>query len=292
MPVTADAIAARSAQLLAHPNFAEARRIMVNRYLALYSDTPALNKLLIDGTKHVIIMFAICLAARQREDEPATWLTISKLQEVVSTYQVGSPGLVEAIVARMIDSGLMESVPAPVDRRKKLLVPTEALIAHDLDMLAALAAPCVVLGEHPAYAMALARDRRMQRAHRVVSVDAFGEALQMLMKHPEMMMIFHRDSGYMVLLSLLQSAQASRSGTLSSVPYQDVADRFGVSRSHVRNLVEDAEQAGLMRVDGPGGSGVELLPQLMETHDRYFADCMVIIERRFHEANALLENSR
>jgi len=156
----------------------------------------------------------------------------------------------------MTDSGLMASASAPLDRRTKLLVPTEALIAHDLDMLAALAAPCAVLGKHPAYELALACDRRMQRAHRVVSVDAFGEALQMMMRHPEMMMIFHRDSGYMVLLSLLQSALASSRGTVSSVPYQDIADRFGISRSHVRNLVEDAEKAGLMRIDGQGGSAL------------------------------------
>lgn len=280
--------AVRSAEILAHPRFTKARRTAVDSYLALYSGTPALNKLLIDGAKHVIIMFAICLAARQREEEPETWLTLTKLQEVVTAYQVGSPGLVESIVARMIDSGLMERVSAPRDQRKKLLVPTEALIAHDLDMLAALAQPCLVLGEHPSFGLAVARDRSLQKAHRIFSVDAFGQALQMLMRHPEMMLFFHRDSGYLVLLSLLQSAMTSSSGAISSVPFQEVGDRFGVSRTHVRNLVEDAERAGLMRVVAPGGSGVELLPALMKKHDRYFADCTVMIEQGFVEAYALV----
>jgi len=36
-------------------------------------------------------MFAICLAARQRDDESATWLTVCKLQDAVSTYQVAPP---------------------------------------------------------------------------------------------------------------------------------------------------------------------------------------------------------
>lgn len=283
-----DHIALRAAELLAHPRFGEARHIAMDSYLALYSGTPALNKLLIDGTKHVIIMFAICLAARQREEVPETWLTLAKLQEVVSAFQVGSPGLVETIVARMIDAGLMERVTAADDRRKKLLVPTEALIEHDLDMLAALAAPCVVLGEHPAFALARARDRGLQKAHRIFSVEAFGLAMQTLMKHPEMMLFFLRDAGYLVLISMLQSALASPSGTLSTVAYQDIADRFGVSRSHVRNLVEDAEQAGLMRVTDAGGAGVELLPLLMDKHDRYFADCTVLVEQAFVQAYDLI----
>ncbi len=279
-----DHIALRAADILAHPRFSEARNSAIDSYLALYSGTPAINKLLIDGTKHVIIMFAICLAARQREEAPETWLTLAKLQEVVSAYQVGSPGLVETIIARMIDAGLMERVTAADDRRKKLLVPTEALIEHDLDMLAALAAPCVVLGEHPAFAIARARDRELQKAHRIFSVEAFGLAMQTLMKHPEMMLFFLRDSGYLVLISMLQSALASPSGTLSTVAYQDIANRFGVSRSHVRNLVEDAEQAGLMRVTDAGGAAVELLPLLMDKHDQYFADCTVLVEQAFVQA--------
>lgn len=278
---TTEEFAARSAAILAHPRFADARQVAIDRYLALYSGTPALNKLLIDGSKYVVIMFAVCLAAGQREDEPDSWLTLSKLQDVVTALQAGSPGLVEAIVGRMIDSRLMETRSAPGDRRKKLLVPTEALIRHDLDMLAALAAPCTVLGNHPAFDLAMARDRDMQKACRIFSVGEFGRAFQTLMKHPEMMGFFQRDSGYLVLLAFLQSALASSAGLVSTVPYKDIAERFGVSRAHVRNMVEDAEAAGLMRTLEPGGAAVEVLPALMEKHDRYFADCTVLVEQSF-----------
>ncbi|MBX3579138.1 MAG: hypothetical protein KF723_18215 [Rhizobiaceae bacterium] len=278
---TPEEFAARSAAILAHPRFAEARQVAIDRYLALYSGTPALNKLLIDGSKHVVIMFAVCLAAGQREDEPETWLTLAKLQDVVSTLQVGSPGLVEAIVGRMIDSGLIATASAPRDRRKKLLVPTEALIRHDLDMLAAFAEPCTVLGSHPAFDLAMVRDRGMQRACRIFSVSEFARAFQTLMKHAEMMNFFQRDSGYLVLLAFLQSALSSPDGLISTVLYKDIAERFGVSRAHVRNMVEDAEAAGLMRTLEPGGAGVELLPDLMEKHDRYFADCTVLVEQSF-----------
>jgi len=276
-----EAFAARSAEILAHPRFAEARQVAIDRYLALYSWTPARNKLLIDGSKYVIINFAVCLAAAQREDDPRTWLTLAKLQDVVTGLQAGSPGLVQKIVGRMIDSGLIVVESAPGDRRKKRLVPTEALIEHDLDMLAALAEPCTVLGSHPAFDLAMARDRAMQAASRMFSVQAFGTAFQTLMKHPEMMMFFRRDSGYLVLLALMQSALSSPGETVSTVPYRAIAERFGVSRAHVRNLVEDAEAAGLMRSRAPGGAGVEILPALMATHDRYFADCSVLIENSF-----------
>ena len=70
-----------------------------------------------------------------------------------------------------------------------------------------------------------------------------------------------------------------------------IGDRFGVSRSHVRNIVEDAETAGLMRVVASGGAGVELLPAFMDKHDRYFADCTVIVEQRFMEADEMIRGS-
>lgn len=288
MTVLPAEFAERSAAILAHPRYAEARRAFIDGYLGLFSDKPALNKLLVEGSRHAIIMFAICLAAEQRDDDPETWLTLGRLQDVVVAHQVGSPGLVEALVSRMLDKGLLAARPAPGDRRKRLLAPTPAMLEHDLEIMTAQAAALVLLEPSAANRHAAARDPAFQRAYRVASVAAFGEAMAMMANHIEMVQLFlNRDSGYLVLLCLDASAAAARDGRTSTVPYREIADRFGISRAHVHNIVADAEAAGLLRVAAPGGGAVELLPRLDAMHDRLIADCMTILERRFAEAEAM-----
>lgn len=288
MTTSAPDLLERRNAILAHPRFAEARAMTIDGYLSLYSHQPALNKLLLEGSRHVIVMFAICLAAQQKDDDPKTWLTLARLKDIVVAHHVGSPGLVEAVVGRLQDSGLFETVPAPGDRRKKLLRPTEALLAHDRDMLAAQIAPCGLLGDTPGVDLAVARDPAFQKAHRIVAVAGFGEAILMMMSHQQMMTFFNRDSGYLVLISLLKAALSSPERLVASESYQEIADRFGISRTHVSNLVADGEALGLMRPETRGGTTVELAAELVRAHDAYLADCMVLIEKTCAKAAALL----
>ncbi|MGG2383028.1 hypothetical protein, partial [Salmonella enterica] len=86
--------------------------------------------------RYTVVVCALCLAARQRKDDPETWLTLGRLQDLVVSFQIGSPGFVEAIVARLRDLDLIEQRPVPGDQRKRLLVPTEALLTTDMAILA------------------------------------------------------------------------------------------------------------------------------------------------------------
>lgn len=269
MPTPIDAI-------LAHPRFAEARHSFIDGYLALYSGDPGLNKLLAEGARHVVITFAICLSAAQRDDDSITWLTLGKLQEVVAAHQVGSPGLVEAIVTRMLDRGLLTSTPAESDRRKRILAPTASLLAHDRDLIIAQARAAAMVLPSPALEQAVACSPEFQLAFRAAAVASFGAAMEMLMRHPAMMLFIARDSGQMALYAMLASARASPDGSMSTVPYSEIADRFGVSRTHIRDMVLEAEAAGLMLASKSSGTMVELLPPLQTATDRFLADAMLL----------------
>jgi hypothetical protein len=52
--------------------------------------------------------------------------------------------------------------------------------------------------------------------------------------------------------------------------YVRSAGRCG-TRTHVRDLLVTAEQAGLVRLHAPGGRRVEILPRLWSCHDRAIA---------------------
>lgn len=57
----------------------------------------------------------------------------------------------------------------------------------------------------------------------------------------------------------------------------EVADRFGVSRTHVRDLVTEAEAAGLLQ--SSGGSHLKVTSELWRLADTWIADCMDLFMR-------------
>src|SRR5262249_48311966 len=91
-----------------------------------------------------------------------------------------------------------------------------------------------------------------------------------------MMLFFNRAAGYPVIAALLQAAMRAGNDPHAAVPYGEVGDRFGVSRTHVRKLLIAAEEARLVKLHGRGGHGVEILPRLWSRHDRGIAAGMYL----------------
>ena len=82
-------------------------------------------------------------------------------------------------------------------------------------------------------------------------------------------------AGHVVSASLIQAAMAAHD-LHAAVPYGDVGERFGVSRTHVRKIVAEAQEAGLVRLHGRGGHQVEILPRFWTSYDRGLAVGMFI----------------
>ena len=100
-----------------------------------------------------------------------------------------------------------------------------------------------------------------------------------------MVLFLNRAAGYLVLASLLRAALLQHERKLGSVPFSDVGERYGVSRTHVRKLLVEAENAGLVKLHARGGKCVEILPRLLDSHDRGIANGMYIHDLAYLAAN-------
>jgi DNA-binding FadR family transcriptional regulator len=78
----------------------------------------------------------------------------------------------------------------------------------------------------------------------------------------------------MILIKMIQRAKIEGGAEPLKVSYSDLGGRFGVSRTHVRNLLEAAEKMGLVRLSKSSGPFVELLPPVLQAFDRLVADAM------------------
>lgn len=272
-------------EILAHPRFAEARNALLDAMLALYEHEPFLNRLLLEAGRNVMFNVIMCLHARYDESDPATWPTLSLLKQEMARFGLGSPRRIADLVSRLVKTGYLEQRPLARDRRIRILTPTEKMIAQDQDWLVSHYVPLQALYPDPGYGLIMQRDRAFQRAHRLVAASRFQFAVEVLARNPTMVQFMVREAGMMILIKLLQLAGPAKD-TAREISYLDIGARFGVSRTQVRKLLQDAEQEGLVRLSRGKGLHVQLMPALIEAFDRFIADTMEAHDLTYRLARA------
>ena len=117
----------------------------------------------------------------------------------------------------------------------------------------------------------MARDPAFQRAQRLIALNFSAKGAQIMADNPAVMRFMNRDAGVLVLIKLIQMSVAVSAKDLS---YTDIGARFGVSRTHVRMLLEEAARHGDVSLSGRGGRLVELQPSILQAFDRFVAAAM------------------
>jgi hypothetical protein len=160
---------------------------------------------------------------------------------------------VDDMIARFRQARYVESVVSPADNRVHILKPTERLIAHDCDHLAAYHRFLLDLYPGRGYEWTLGKDIRVQLAIRKALFYAMPQAMA-FMRHVPIMMFLARDAGYLAFLLVAQA---------------EFADSEGLS---FRNLFVEAEAAGYVRLGPKPSRPVEIMPGLRSAYDLFLAD--------------------
>lgn len=261
-------------EIRAHPRFAAARTAFVEAVLGLYEGDAILNRLLIEAARQITFNMIVSLYFRYDEDDRATWPTMRALKEQMTVFGLSSPRRIEDLVARLVDLGYLETLISMRDGRVRILTPTAKMIALDQDWLIAHHRPLQVMFPDPGYPEVIERDPVFQRAQRLVALGFSARGSQILAGNPDIMLFMNRDAGITILIKLVQMFDAAGGNAVEKLSYTDIGARFGVSRTHVRTLLQDAEQAGLVTLSGQGGRLVELKPAILRAFDRFLADAM------------------
>lgn len=260
-------------EILAHPRFRQSRDAMVDALLGLYEHEPFLNRLLMQVARNLLFTILMCLHARRDDDDPASLPTLRLLKQEMAVFGLASPRHIADLVSRLIETGYLEQVSWARDRRLRILQPTERMIEQDLNWLVSHYIPLQALYPDPGYGPIMRRDRSFHLAFRLVTASEFPRAAQLLARNPTMMLFMVREAGNMILVKLLQLAREDGE-TTGEVSYSDIGARFGVSRTQVRKLLEEAEAHGLVQLTRGRQHRVRLTPTFIETFDRFIADTM------------------
>jgi hypothetical protein len=261
--------------IVRHPNMAQARRLYIERFLALYDRDAFLARLLIETGRFLVYHVAVILGAAQEPERRETWLTVGRLKRELAVFGLASDRHIDQLVARLCAVGFMTSAPAEQDGRVRILQPTEKMLAHDRAWMAAHYAPLTVVCPHIDYGPVIRQEPSYQVANRRVAIPFLPFSGKWLALAPDLLLFFNRAAGHMISATLLHAAM-NAPDQHAAVPYADVGERFGVSRTHVRELLSAAQDIGLVRLQDRGGRRVEILPRLWRSYDLGLAAGMFV----------------
>lgn len=273
-------------QLFAHPRLPSARNAFIRAFLELYDDDPQIAHLLIEFGRFLVFYSALANFSAQDSKKPETWATVGRLKRRLQSFNATSVRQVDKLISDLRDAGFLEVVKPEQDGRLRIIKPTQQAMAHDREWLCAHYVPLAILFPDRDYSLVTSRDAAFQLIHRRRSLEFVPIATGLLSMPPEVMVFFRRPGGYMFLATLLAAAKDGQAGRHATVSYAEIGERFGYSRTHVRQVLTDAENAGLVRLHSRGGHDVEILQALWAGHDKGVAAGMCLHDMIYTRAAA------
>jgi hypothetical protein len=267
--------------IAAHPNFGAARAAYIRSVMDLYEGKPSEIELMLDGGRILVFGIVMCLWGAYRPEYRESWPTVSRVKASLALFGLVGSRQIDALLGRLAQTGYLTLDRTPGDARSRLVLPTPRMIEHDLDWLRAHYRAHATLFGEAAYALPLARDAAYQRAVHAAAVQTFSAAAENVVEQNLTILLFlSRSAGLLILMKLIQQA----GGGTDAIPvsYSDLGARFGVSRTHVRDLLSAAAAAGRVVLDPPGA--VRLTPGLLQAFDRHLANGMSLQDVGHHAA--------
>jgi hypothetical protein len=254
-------------EILSHPRFADARRAHIDRVVALFAGDRFVTRLMRDAATISLRGFVVAFDFVHDETDRSTWATPAQLRKHLVERGLASPRRIDDLLARFRHEKLVVPVAPASDRRVRILKPAAQLIAHDRDHLAAYQHFLLHLYPGRGYEWTIDQDPRVQIEIRKSAFRATPQAMA-FMRHQPFMMFLARDAGYLLFLLV---AQFQLAGGGEDISFTAMADKLGVSRTHIRNVFVEAENAGYVQLGDPGRP-VVILPVLWDAYDRFLAD--------------------
>lgn len=248
-----------------HPRYPELRAAHVEGFVRLFTADLAMMRLMIESGRLMTCSVLLGLHAGRQSGDRTTWPTLSAIQSLVAKGGWASPRQTTEILARMRILGQLRSDDAPHDRRVKILVPMDVLVAGDRRFLAALIGPLELLRGDGRYAPIIEGDPAFHMAYRRTWLAGLAQVAGRMNGNAEMGFLWSRHAGYVAFMLVVQEHLANG---FCGLRFSSIADRLGVSRTHIRAIFSDGAALGLFRLSGKSGGGIALTPAMLAAFDR------------------------
>jgi hypothetical protein len=246
---------------------------MLKSYNALmlpyFADNIILNKIVTEAWRFEMLVYCLYLYDRRDYEDPRSGLTVSNLGRICSQMNCASPGRVRAILGFMRLGGYLRRIRSHDDNRIVQLEPSPQFIniVEGWNNRIFQISDSVFPGDH--LALSHSTSTRLGWEMRGRGCEAVMAGWKLLDPFPEVYHFVTSDGGWMLLLRC--AGEALRLGKDThimpvSVDLASFGAKFGVSRSHLRRVLESAYEKGLLRAPPKNGSNIILSKELLASY--------------------------
>lgn len=187
--------------------------------------------------------------------------TTARVARLCHAGGLAGPKAAKGALAVFRAAGLVRDRPDGSDRRARRLAPTPALLGLMCENLTMRLRAQEALTPLPAPAAAWAATDGVLAAFLGRNIEAYaGMDFRLYDGFPEVRAFMDRQCGYLILLELMAAQLAATCGGPPRPSLSALAQKFDVSRAHVRLLLADGVARGWLRARGHGGD-VALEPE-------------------------------
>ena len=266
-------------ELTRRPAFADTLRGTARIGVTLYQGNRLLNLIASDRGRFIFANYALYLHYTSRPDDPASGLAAARLKDLCVETGLCSAGRAAAVIALMHWADYLESAEPSADRRVRLLRPTTRMIEMHRERWRQHFRNAAPVLPDASIALAHMDDPKFFRNYVVTQTTQVIGGFRATEFAPDMSLFIERNAGLLILLDVLRHGDADDTMPPSRevpVSLSAVAKQFHVSRSHVRQLLQDAEAAELLTRSGGLDMRVRVTPKLATGIRLFFAALFLI----------------
>ena len=256
------------------------------RELILGEAEPWFAKYIGDLGNNILEGSALYFHLATERDGKGSGATLGKLQLLAFVHGFASPRRVTMYVKRMVQIGRLTYDTAITDRRIRRLIPSTALIETSRNQFLLLARSADLLWPGMDIAKKILSDESYFLRVHLEYGDAYVEGADPVRPFDEVRHFTSKDAGTFLMNSMLTACirgQTALSDTTEfAINFSDIARNCGVSRTHVRNVIEAAAERGLVVISGEGGRSLRFTRKFITSYERYYA-CLLILMRKSAE---------
>ncbi len=256
-----------------HPLFDTALCVQAEAVTHVFESTFALVKVVSEEARYMISVALVAMHHGRNPFDPGSGATVTRLQQFSEDLGLAGSNRVAAIVALMRHLGYVEQVQARSDRRIKRLELTEHGMSVARKMTSAALSSIQLFSPEYDYQKLIWSDEYFIGRFLAESLRLYREGGRLTHAMPEYNLFGEQNGGREVMfkLWLALAERGPHEPVIISCPYGELARSLGVSRGHVRRMIEKGEGRGLFRVHAAGGQAIEILPDFIYLHRTFTA---------------------
>ncbi|KQO64197.1 hypothetical protein ASF22_21550 [Methylobacterium sp. Leaf87] len=245
----------------------------------IYDNAPGVNRMLVEAGRLGIFSFVMGLWADYNPQDRTTWPTVNRLKGQIDRCGLASSRHIDDVLAWLAATDYIVLQRIADDRRVRLLKPTERMITQDYRMILPFFRALDLLFGGARYALFLERYRACQRVRQKVTTAIFPWATSLLPQNRDLTIFFDRTCAIQILFKLVALDATRSEHAARETSLVEFGTRLGMSRTHVRNILRDAEEAGLMVRSRRDGVFHHLTPDCVTAFDRFVANALSLVDR-------------